>query len=132
MVPDCFIAVGSDCKEVFVVTLEVTADLQGDEFGFLRGKLDEFNEKPQATAGCISGGYFICNRGIMDYLSTNDDLVFEQEPIKNMVADQQVSVYKHNGFWQPMDTYRDYTYLNKLHEKNQAPWIHKNEILETA
>lgn len=83
----------------------------------------EFNEKPQATAGRISGGYFVCRKELFKYLDDRDDVVFEQEPIKRLVKDRQVMVYEHDGFWQPMDTYRDYQYLNNLCEKEKAPWM---------
>ena len=83
----------------------------------------EFNEKPQATAGRISGGYFVCRRELFNYLDEREDLTFEQEPVKNLVADRQLSLYEHEGFWQPMDTNRDYKLLNDLFDKGKAPWI---------
>ncbi len=82
-----------------------------------------FNEKPQVSEGRISGGFFVCRKEIFRYLGNRPDLVFEQEPIQRMVRDKQVMVYKHDGFWQPMDTYRDYQYLNGLLEQNKAPWM---------
>lgn len=87
------------------------------------GRVTEFNEKPQATGGRISGGYFVCSRKIFDYLDDNDDLVFETDPMRRLVAEGQMMTYQHNGFWQPMDTYRDYMYLNGLVAKGEAPWI---------
>ena len=84
----------------------------------------EFNEKPQSIAGLISGGYFVANKNIFKYLSDNDELVFEQDPIKKLVEDEEVMVYPHKGFWQPMDTRRDYYLLNKLYEDEEAPWTH--------
>lgn len=83
----------------------------------------EFNEKPQATAGRISGGFFVCNRKLFDYLEDREELVFEQEPMRQLVKEEQMMMYEHNGFWQPMDTYRDYTYLNELCTQGKAPWI---------
>ncbi|WP_075792938.1 glucose-1-phosphate cytidylyltransferase [Massilia putida] len=87
------------------------------------GLVTEFNEKPQATGGRISGGYFVCSRKIFDYLDEGDDVVFETDPMRRLVADGQMMTYEHDGFWQPMDTYRDYTYLNGLVAKGEAPWI---------
>ncbi len=81
-----------------------------------------FNEKPQATEGWISAGFFICNRKVLDYLTSNEDLVFEKEPIENIVKDGQMMVYKHHDFWHPMDTSRDYQLLNNLWENEKAPW----------
>jgi glucose-1-phosphate cytidylyltransferase len=96
-------------------------------FGELRmngnGLVTAFNEKPQVSEGRISGGFFVCRKEIFRYLSGRKDLVFEQEPIQNLVRRKQVMMYKHDGFWQPMDTYRDYQYLNDLVEKKKAPWI---------
>lgn len=81
-----------------------------------------FNEKPQVSHGRISGGFFVCRREIFDYLDDREDLILEQEPFTRLVADDQVMVFKHDGFWQPMDTPRDYRLLNELWEKDQAPW----------
>ena len=87
------------------------------------GVVTEFNEKPQATAGRISGGFFVCNKKLFDYIDDREDLVFEQEPMRRLVADRQMMVYEHDGFWQPMDTYRDHQFLNQLCETRRAPWI---------
>lgn len=82
-----------------------------------------FNEKPQTSAGRISGGFFICNRDIFKYLNDDESLVLEQEPMKALVQVGQLMVYKHDGFWQPMDTSREFNLLNKLYENKQAPWV---------
>ncbi|MDB4315590.1 glucose-1-phosphate cytidylyltransferase, partial [Cyclobacteriaceae bacterium] len=87
------------------------------------GKVVAFNEKPQASAGRISGGFFVASPKIFNYVSNNKDLVFEQEPIHNLVRDNELMMFKHDGFWQPMDTSREYTLLNSLYEKGTAPWI---------
>jgi glucose-1-phosphate cytidylyltransferase len=87
------------------------------------GQIVEFNEKPQATAGRISGGYFVANSKLFDYLDDNEDLVFEEEPLRQLVVDQQLMMYKHDGFWQPMDTSREYQLLNSLYESGEAPWV---------
>lgn len=87
------------------------------------GMVTEFNEKPQATAGRISGGFFVCNRRLFDYLDDGDDLVFEQTPMKRLVADGELMVYEHDAFWQCMDTYRDFQYLTDLWRTERAPWM---------
>ena len=87
------------------------------------GVVTEFNEKPHATGGRVSGGFFVCNRRVFDYLDDSDNLIFELEPMRRLVSEGQLMMYEHNGFWQPMDTYRDYSYLNELVAKNEAPWI---------
>lgn len=81
-----------------------------------------FNEKPQTIAGWISAGFFVCNRKVLDYLTAAEDLIFEKEPITNLVNEEQLMVYKHEGFWHPMDTSRDYQLLNQLWDQGQAPW----------
>lgn len=81
-----------------------------------------FNEKPQVSGGRISGGFFVCSKRVFDYLDDRDDLVFEQQPLKSLAEDGQLRVYEHDGFWQPMDTQRDYLFLNKLWESGEAPW----------
>ena len=87
------------------------------------GIITEFNEKPQATGGRISGGFFVCNRALFDYLDDKDDLVFEQGPMRALVRDQQLAVYKHNDYWQCMDTYRDWKLLTTLYASGKAPWV---------
>ncbi len=87
------------------------------------GLVQEFNEKPQASAGRISGGYFVANAKIFDYLSDNENLVFEQMPIRQLAADGELMMFEHDGFWQPMDTSREYQLLNSLYENGNAPWI---------
>ncbi|MBF0328451.1 MAG: glucose-1-phosphate cytidylyltransferase [Nitrospirae bacterium] len=87
------------------------------------GRVTEFNEKPQASGGRISGGFFVCRKELFDYLDARGDLVFEQEPMRNLVRDGQLMVHEHDGFWQPMDTYRDYTLLNELYAQGSAPWV---------
>lgn len=87
------------------------------------GIVEEFNEKPQSTGGMISGGFFVCDRRIFEYLPDRDDLVFEQQPMKQLVQDGQMALFAHHGFWQPMDTFREYTLLNDLYRRGDAPWV---------
>ncbi len=95
----------------------------GELVGDSQGTVIEFNEKPQATGGRISGGFFVCRREIFDYLDESKGLVFEKEPMRNLVRDNQLMVYDHDGFWQCMDTYRDYQLLNNLFDAGEAPWM---------
>ena len=82
-----------------------------------------FNEKPQVSGGRINGGFFMFSREIFQYLNNNENLVLEQEPMKKLVADNQLMVFEHDGFWQPMDTSREYALLNQLYNNKKAPWI---------
>ena len=70
----------------------------------------------------ISGGFFVCDPRVFGVLNDQSDLVFEQEPIKSLVAKKELAVYQHDGFWQCMDTARDWQLLNTLLSTNQAPW----------
>jgi glucose-1-phosphate cytidylyltransferase len=107
--------------------LTVTGVHPPGRFGELRanaqGLVTEFNEKPQATAGRISGGFFVCRREVFDYLDAREDLVFEQEPMNRLVADGQMCLFEHDGFWQPMDTSREYQLLNNIYATGKAPWV---------
>ena len=81
-----------------------------------------FNEKPQAEGGFINGGYMVCSRRLFDYLPDDPGMMLERAPMKQLTADGQLSAYKHNGFWQPMDTYQEFSLLNQLWESGNAPW----------
>jgi glucose-1-phosphate cytidylyltransferase len=81
-----------------------------------------FNEKPQASEGRISGGFFVCSPRLLDYLSDDEGLMLEQEPMRRIVADGEMMMYRHDGFWHPMDTYRDYQFLNSLWDAGEAAW----------
>jgi len=87
------------------------------------GRVAEFNEKPQATAGRISGGFFVAGPRLFEYLDEREDLVFEQGPMRQLVQDGQLMMYEHDGFWQPMDTSREFQLLNSLYEAGKAPWV---------
>jgi glucose-1-phosphate cytidylyltransferase len=85
-------------------------------------RVRQFSEKPQTHDGIINGGYFVFERGAMDYLSDDPACTLEKEPLERLAADGQLSVYRHDGFWQCMDTYRDYQLLNQLWESGGAAW----------
>ena len=86
------------------------------------GQVIEFNEKPQATGGRISGGYSIFRREIFDYLPDEDGLVLEDKPLRALSADKQLMIHRHDEFWQCMDTYRDFKLLSGLWDSGKAPW----------
>jgi len=81
-----------------------------------------FNEKPVAQTGLVSGGFFVFERGALDYLTDLEACVLEREPLERLAADGQLAVYRHRGFWQCMDTYRDVQQLNQLWDTGQPPW----------
>lgn len=82
-----------------------------------------FNEKPQASGGRINGGFFVCNREFLDLLGDEEGLVLEQEPMRELVRRGELKMFEHDGFWQPMDTSREYSLLNDLYKNNKAPWV---------
>jgi glucose-1-phosphate cytidylyltransferase len=110
------------------VAMTLTAVRPPSRFGEVEvdasGIATSFNEKPQASAGLISGGYFVCRPTLFSYLSEREDLVLEADPMRQMVRERQLAAYTHEGFWQCMDTYRDWELLNELDRKNEAPWRH--------
>jgi glucose-1-phosphate cytidylyltransferase len=82
----------------------------------------EFNEKPTTAAGFVSGGFFVLQREFFDYLDDDPTLLFEQAPLQNLARDGQLAVFPHEGFWMGMDTYREFSELNKLWASGEAPW----------
>jgi glucose-1-phosphate cytidylyltransferase len=84
--------------------------------------ITEFNEKPQTSGGRINGGFFVFSRDAFKYLSADVGSILEQEPLRRLAADRQLACFPHDGFWQPMDTFREFEMLNQLWAKKQAPW----------
>ena len=81
----------------------------------------QFEEKPVGDGAWINGGFFVLSPRVLDYISS-DQTSWEQEPLNRLAAEGQLSVYKHRGFWQPMDTLRDKTQLEELWRTGRAPW----------
>lgn len=83
------------------------------------GIVTQFREKPLLD-GWVNAGFFIFEPKIIDYL--DEDCVLEAEPLSKLAAVGQLAAYRHNGFWQPMDTFRESNFLNELWNSNDAPW----------
>ena len=81
--------------------------------------IGHFREKPQVE-DWISGGFFVFNRKIFDYLDENT--ILEQAPLEQLAREGELMAYRHHGFWQPMDTYREFVLLNNLWDAGKAPW----------
>lgn len=81
-------------------------------------KVLSFAEKPQNSDGLINGGFFVFNKEFLDYIDENDDCILEKDPLEKLTKDGELMVYKHDGFWQCMDTYRDFILLNNLWKTN--------------
>lgn len=92
------------------------------ELDVKKGLVAEFNEKPQATAGLINGGFFVFKRKVLEQLKRNDDCVLETFLLRRLAKEGQLMCYEHCGFWFPMDTFREYELLNRMWNENQAPW----------
>ncbi len=92
------------------------------EIVFSDGEVKKFSEKPQASGGHISGGFFVFKRDVFKYLSSDDDCVLEKEPLEQLAHKGNLGMYFHAGFWHCMDTYRDYLFLKDLWQKREAPW----------
>ena len=87
------------------------------------GTVAEFNEKPQATDGLINGGFFVFDASrIWDFLGSGDGVILEREPLRKLAAAGELMAYTHDGFWQPMDTLREFNLLNELWSEGRAPW----------
>jgi glucose-1-phosphate cytidylyltransferase len=80
-----------------------------------------FREKPKGDCNWINGGFFVLQPEVFDYIE-GDSTIFERDPLENLAKDNQLVAYKHEGFWQPMDTMRDKESLESLWQKNKAPW----------
>ena len=103
----------------------LTAIKPMSRFGVLQiedGLVSQFHEKPKDNGAFINGGFFVLSPKVLDYINHGDDTVFEQAPLKNLAKDNQLQAYKHDGFWQPMDTLRDKNALEALWESGAPPW----------
>ena len=83
----------------------------------------EFNEKPTLATGWVSGGFFLFQREFVDkYLDDDPELLLEKAPLQRVARDGQLSIFPHEGFWAGMDTFRDWTDLNRRWDEGDAPW----------
>lgn len=102
----------------------VTAVQQPGRFGILDFKNNEvkgFKEKPEGDGNWINGGFFVLEPKVFDFIE-NDSTVWEKEPMEKLASSGQLSAFKHTGFWHPIDTLRDKTYIENLWNTNKAPW----------
>ena len=84
-------------------------------------KIDSFQEKPEGDGAWINGGFFVLEPDVIDYVA-GDDTVWEQAPLTKLAQDGQLSAFKHDGFWHPMDTLRDKRRLETMWKEDKAPW----------
>ena len=103
----------------------VTAVRPTARFGELMldgSKVEKFEEKPQSSQGWINGGFFVFEPEVFNYID-DDQTVLEKSPLERIAAEGQLEAFKHDGFWQCMDTMRDKLLLEKLALENPAPWL---------
>ncbi len=82
----------------------------------------DFHEKPSGDGNYVNGGFFVFSKKIFDYIPNGDQIILEQEPLKNLARDKQLSSFKHDKFWYAMDTQRDRIHLENLWKENKAEW----------
>lgn len=104
----------------------VTGVRPPSRFGELRldgERVIAFSEKPQVTESFINGGFFVMEPEFIErYLSDDDELTLESEPLQHAAIDGELMMFAHTGFWQPMDTYREWKMLEEMWENGTAEW----------
>jgi glucose-1-phosphate cytidylyltransferase len=103
----------------------VTGVRPPSRFGELKAsgrRVRAFSEKPQSSGGLINGGFFVFQRGFFDYLEDHDACDLEYGALEEIARRGELMLYRHEGFWACMDTYRDMEYLNKLWNRGEAAW----------
>ncbi|WP_028585949.1 glucose-1-phosphate cytidylyltransferase [Desulfogranum mediterraneum] len=83
--------------------------------------IELFKEKEKGDGAWINGGFFVLEPAVIDYIK-GDDISWEKEPLSAIASERQLTAYRHEGFWQPMDTLRDKMYLEELWESSNPPW----------
>jgi glucose-1-phosphate cytidylyltransferase len=84
-------------------------------------KIASFQEKPEGDGSWINGGFFVLEPSVFDEIS-GDSCIWERKPLENLAAQEQLGIYKHSGFWRPMDTLRDKIDLENLWDSGKSPW----------
>lgn len=83
--------------------------------------INSFEEKPVGDRAYVNGGFFVLNRKVVDFID-GDQTIWEREPLERLASGGDLKGFRHDGFWQPMDTLRDKTYLEELWASGKAPW----------
>lgn len=82
----------------------------------------KFKEKPQSSARYINGGFFVFRKQIFNYLADDDNCVLEGNVLEQLASEGELKIFPHKGFWQCVDTYRDFKYLQEIWKKGHTPW----------
>jgi len=110
-------------------TATITGVRPSSRFGELNTEKNivmDFREKPQLSGSYINGGFFVFEPKFFDYLNGDDSLILERKPLEKVAEDKNLMIFKHDGFWKCMDTYKDFTELNQIW-KESAPWVENLE-----
>ena len=102
----------------------VTAVQPPGRFGAMHvegNEVTHFVEKPEGDGGWINGGFFVLEPSVLDLIS-GDEVIWEREPLQGLASSGQLHAFRHEGFWQPMDTMRDRQYLEELWAAGKSPW----------
>ena len=106
------------------VKATLTATIPPGRFGALKiesNKVHAFQEKPEGDGAVINGGFFVLSPEVIDYI-TDDQTIWEQDPLQRLAEEGNLAAFHHDGFWQPVDTLRDKIYLEELWKSGNAPW----------
>lgn len=106
------------------VKATLTATIPPGRFGALdlvKDMVNSFMEKPKGDGAMINGGFFVLSPKVIDYI-TDDQTIWEREPLERLAQEGDLAAFQHHGFWQPMDTLRDKSLLEDLWSSGKAPW----------
>jgi len=110
-------------KQKSITLTSVRPSARFGELTIEDGVVSCFEEKPQLHSGWINGGFFVIEPSFFDNIGEDEDVMLEREPLNRAVADNQLAAFRHDGFWQCMDTKRDRDLLESLWDSGNAPWI---------
>lgn len=108
-------------KGTYVTLTGINPASSYGELKINNGIVESFQEKP-VTDSIINGGYMVINKEALNYIP-NEDCMFEEEPLKNLVKAKQVSVFEHSGFWKAIDTAKDIESINSMYSNNDRKWM---------
>jgi glucose-1-phosphate cytidylyltransferase len=104
----------------------LTGSIPQSRFGLIKadekGRVTEFIEKPKLYDERINGGFYVMKKKVFDYVEDDDSCVLEKKPLTALAQEGQLAMYRHDGFWHCMDTYRDYMDLNAIWDSGKVPW----------
>ena len=91
------------------------------KLGANKNRIPSFKEKPEGDGAWVNSGFFVLEPGVMEYID-DDSISWEKQPMERLAAEGKLAAFRHEGFWQPMDTLHDKNVLEDLWQNGQAPW----------